>query len=99
MEARIRTLGQSDAIRAIVIRGQGGTFCAGSDMTAFRAVEECPVPVPAEVHSVTAGRKPSTRVTSSGGGNHRLKARRSRHVDRTGSPTCRCSWTTWCHRR
>ncbi|GAA2428028.1 hypothetical protein GCM10010191_46220 [Actinomadura vinacea] len=71
---RVRELGESDAIRAIVIRGRGGTFCAGSDMTewrdtepeavedsfarmesAFRAVEECPVPVLAEIHGVAAG--------------------------------------------
>ncbi|QKV96056.1 enoyl-CoA hydratase/isomerase family protein [Streptomyces sp. NA02950] len=74
VEHRIRELGGTDAMRAIVIRGRAGTFCAGSDMTewtdaepdaiedsfarmeaAFRAVEECPVPVVAEIHGVAAG--------------------------------------------
>ncbi|XVQ10464.1 enoyl-CoA hydratase/isomerase family protein [Spirillospora sp. CA-255316] len=74
VEDRINELRDSDSIRAIVIRGRGGTFCAGSDMTewleagpeavensfarmesAFRAVEECPVPVLAEIHGVAAG--------------------------------------------
>lgn len=74
VEDRIRELGDTEAVRVIAIRGRGGTFCAGSDMTewtgaepdavedsfarmegAFRAVEECPVPVVAEIHGVAAG--------------------------------------------
>ncbi|MFH8571510.1 enoyl-CoA hydratase/isomerase family protein [Streptomyces sp. NPDC017993] len=74
VERSIRELGGNDAVRAVIIRGRGDTFCAGSDMTewtgaeperiedsfarmeaAFRAVEECPVPVVAEIHGVAAG--------------------------------------------
>jgi enoyl-CoA hydratase/carnithine racemase len=74
MEFCIRELGNTDAVRAIIVRGRSATFCAGSDMTewtgadpddiedsfarmeaAFRAVEECPVPVVAEIHGVAAG--------------------------------------------
>ena len=74
VERSIRELGGDDAVRAVIVRGRGDTFCAGSDMTewpdaepatieesfarmeaAFRAVEECPVPVVAEIHGVAAG--------------------------------------------
>ncbi|MGW7517665.1 enoyl-CoA hydratase/isomerase family protein [Streptomyces sp. NPDC054796] len=74
LERRVRALGERDELRAVVVRGRGNTFCAGSDMNewdgaspeeveetftrmeaAFRAVEECPVPVVAEIHGVAAG--------------------------------------------
>ncbi|MFI9080369.1 enoyl-CoA hydratase/isomerase family protein [Streptomyces sioyaensis] len=71
---QIRELGACRSLRVLVIRGQGDTFCAGSDMTdwvaadpgrveesfahmeaAFTAIEDCPVPVIAEVRGVAAG--------------------------------------------
>jgi enoyl-CoA hydratase/carnithine racemase len=70
----VRELAEADGIRAILIRGRDGTFCAGSDISewidaepdfvedsfarmesAFRAVEQCPVPVVAEIQGVAAG--------------------------------------------
>lgn len=67
-------LGEDRSLRALVIRGQGDTFCAGSNMTdwvdadsgyveesfahmeaAFTAIEDCPVPVIAEIRGVAAG--------------------------------------------
>lgn len=74
LEEAVQGLSADDSLRAVVVRGRGGTFCAGSDMrewenaevaaversfalmeAAFRAVEECPVPVVAEIHGVAAG--------------------------------------------
>ncbi|MFC7344848.1 enoyl-CoA hydratase/isomerase family protein [Saccharopolyspora griseoalba] len=71
---RVAELGRGEDVRAVVIRGRDGGFCAGSDITewtdaeldavedsfarmesAFRAVEECPVPVLAEVRGIAAG--------------------------------------------
>src|SRR5437870_10403064 len=39
VECCIREVGNTDAVRAIVIRGQAGTFCAGSDMTEWTGAE------------------------------------------------------------
>ncbi|WP_327702626.1 enoyl-CoA hydratase/isomerase family protein [Streptomyces decoyicus] len=71
---QVRELGDDSSLRVLVIRGHGGTFCAGSNMTdwvdadsgyveesfahmeaAFTAIEECPVPVIAEIRGVAAG--------------------------------------------
>lgn len=70
----MRDVADSPAVRAVVLRGAGDTFCAGSDMTewqdadivaversfarmeaAFRAMEECPIPVVAEIRGAAAG--------------------------------------------
>ena len=74
LEQRTGDVASLPSVRAVLVRGEGGTFCAGSDMTewadagpdaveesfarmeaAFRAIEQCPVPVVAEVRGVAAG--------------------------------------------
>jgi enoyl-CoA hydratase/carnithine racemase len=74
LEQRVADVASLPSVRAVLVRGEGGTFCAGSDMTewadagpdaveesfarmeaAFRAIEQCPVPVVAEVRGVAAG--------------------------------------------
>jgi enoyl-CoA hydratase/carnithine racemase len=74
LERRVREVGAADDVRVVVVRGRGGTFCAGSDInewagatpefveesfarmeSAFRAIEQCPVPVVAEIHGDAAG--------------------------------------------
>ncbi|NHD19525.1 MULTISPECIES: enoyl-CoA hydratase/isomerase family protein [unclassified Actinopolyspora] len=74
LAAAVRDGDRGGSTRAILIRGRGETFCAGSDMSewvdadsaavedafarmeaAFRAVEECALPVIAEIRGTAAG--------------------------------------------
>jgi enoyl-CoA hydratase/carnithine racemase len=74
LENVVAGLGADPAVRVVVVRGRGGTFCSGSDLTewagadadlvedsfarmesAFRAVEQCQVPVVAAITGVAAG--------------------------------------------
>ncbi|MBL1098598.1 enoyl-CoA hydratase/isomerase family protein [Streptomyces coffeae] len=74
LAAQVEELGAAPSLRVLVIRGEGDTFCAGSDMSdwadagtgyveesfahmerAFTAIEECPVPVIAEIRGAAAG--------------------------------------------
>lgn len=67
-------ISRRDDLTAVLIRGTGNTFCAGSDIrewvgapedlvetsftqmeAAFRAVEQCPIPVIAQIAGVAAG--------------------------------------------
>lgn len=74
LEERVHEVASMPSVRAAVIRGEGDSFCAGSDISdwaqttpeeveetfalmeaAFLAVEQCPVPVVAEIRGVAAG--------------------------------------------
>lgn len=50
--AVVSVLGERRTVRAVVIRGAGGTFCAGGDIRGFRASFETPAPPPGETDPI-----------------------------------------------